>query len=74
MFNIQGTNKVTIFFTLPISNMALCTLHHVRLHILKIFSEVPVTFNIGGQVSHIKTGRNLMNIHRLSVVGKGKVY
>lgn len=65
--------KVAVFFTLSISHMHLSKLHCVRLHILKIFSEVPVTLNIGRKVSHIKTDRNLMNIDRLSEDGKWNV-
>lgn len=39
------------------------SLHHVGLDIVKFFSEVTVTFNIGRQVSNIKTPRNLMNVN-----------
>lgn len=40
-------------------------LHHVRLVILEILSEVKVTFDVGRKVPNIETPRNLMNVNWL---------
>lgn len=41
----------------------MCPLDHVRVDILKLFSEVKITFDVGIQVSNIETSRNLMDVN-----------
>lgn len=38
-------------------------LDHVRVDILKLFSEVKITFDVRGQVSNIETPSNLMDVN-----------
>ncbi|XP_070770824.1 asparagine synthetase domain-containing protein 1 [Enoplosus armatus] len=47
-----------------------CTRLLTGLDILKLFSEVKVTFNIGRQVSNIEAAKNLMNIYWLPEGGR----
>lgn len=43
----------------------MCPLHHIRLNVLKLFSEVKITFNIRRKVSNIEPARDLMDVNRL---------
>lgn len=42
---------------------SLFRLDHVRVDILKLFSEVKITFHVRRQVSNIETARNLMDVN-----------
>lgn len=59
---ISGPTGVNVNVPDTQLNKNVFSLNHVRLNVVQLFFEVQITFDVGGQVSNVKTSRYFMGV------------